>query len=878
MARKSTAAPAAKKAPAAKAASAKRAPRAAAEAPAQAGRAGAGGRTLIIAEKPSVAADLARALGRFKKEKDWFENDDYVISSAIGHLVEIAYPLAEGEKKPGWNFKVLPLLPDRFDLHPIKRTEERFRVLKRLLKQKDIVRVINACDAGREGELIFRYLMQAAGCEKPVQRLWLQSMTPDAIREGLTQLRADDEMQPLADAAVCRSESDWLVGINATRALTAFNSTKGGFQLTTAGRVQTPTLAILVDREERIRTFVPRSYWELLGTFAYGTESYVGKWFDESFKKPEKAAEGSPEADLRADRLWDQARAQAIADQCTGKPASATEEKKPSSQAAPLLFDLTTLQREANGRFGYSAKTTLQIAQSLYEKHKAITYPRTDSRHLPEDYLGAVTKTLKSFSGLFGELAEPILKSGWVKPNRRIFDNARISDHFAIIPTPQTPGNLSEAEEKLYAFIARRFIAIFYPSAVYEITTRITRVEEHAFKTEGKILKEAGWLAVYGKEASEQDEDKLLKPLPADPQIRTEQVEVVSLETKPPPRLTEATLLSAMEGAGKLIEDDELREAMAEKGLGTPATRAAIIEGLLSEGYIAREGKQLVPLAKAFALMNTIHTIDIAALSSPEMTGEWEHKLKQIERKQFTRPQFMKEIRGLVVSLVDKIKGFDPHSLPDKPVDLVDPFSGQKMYESLHDYRSADGSLAVRKVIGSRVMSLDEVRELLDKRLLGPLTGFRSRLGRPFAASLRLTDEKKVEFVFENAGANDPNAPQNQFLGEAIGVCPLCAGQVFETPTSYVCANAIGEGAKCTFRLGKVILSQPISLQEAQKILAEGKSGLMTQFKSNRTGRFFKAFLTLDKAAGKVGFEFPPREPKKAGGAKGGKKPAPAEA
>lgn len=834
------------------------------------------GKTLIIAEKPSVAGDLARALGKFKKEKDWYENEEYIISSAIGHLVEIQYPLAEGEKKPGWNFKVLPLLPESFALVPIKRTEDRFRVLKKLVNSKNVARIINACDAGREGELIFRYLIQATGCTKPTQRLWLQSMTPEAIREGIQQLRSSEEMQPLADAAVCRSESDWLVGINATRALTAFNSTKGGFQLTTAGRVQTPTLAILVDREERIKNFQPRPYWELLGTFAAGPVAYVGKWFDENFKKPEKAQEGSPEADLRADRLWQLDRAEAIAALCQGKPAEVTEEKKPSSQAAPLLFDLTTLQREANGRFGFSARTTLQIAQSLYEKHKAITYPRTDSRHLPEDYLATVTKTLKAMEEPFAALAAPILKNGWVKPNRRIFDNGKVSDHFAIIPTPQQPGKLTDVEEKLYQFIVRRFLAIFYPSAVYEVTTRLSRVEGHVFKTEGKILKEAGWLAVYGKDASEQDEDKLLQPLPADTGVTTEKVEVVAQETKPPPRLTEATLLSAMEGAGKLVEDEELREAMAEKGLGTPATRAAIIEGLLQEGYIAREGKTLVPLAKAFALMDTLHTIDVSTICSPEMTGEWEHKLKQIERKRFTRPQFMREIRGLVVDMVDKIKKFDPHSLPDKPTDLVDPFSGARMFETLHDYRSPDGSLAIRKVIGGRVMGMDDIRELLDKRLLGPLTGFRSRLGRPFAASLRLTDEKKVEFVFENANANDARAPHNQFLGDPIGTCPLDGGKVYETPTSYVCENGVGAEAKCTLRIGKIILSQAIGRADVEKILQEGKSGLLTQFKSNRTGRFFKAFLVLDKATGKVGFEFPPREPRKPG-AKGGRKAKVAE-
>src|SRR6185312_9218977 len=358
---------------------------------------------LIIAEKPSVAADIARALGGFTRKGDYFESNQYVLSSAVGHLLELIVPEAHEVKKGKWSFKNLPVIPPHFDLSPIEKNEARLNVLLRLMKRKDVTGLINACDAGREGELIFRYIAQYARTDKPIERLWLQSMTPASIRDGFARLRSGDAMRPLADAAVCRSESDWLVGINGTRAMTAFNSKSGGFQLTTVGRVQTPTLAILVEREEKIRSFVPRDYWELIGTFRAEAGEYTGPWFDEKFKKRSEVVDAAgvtvDDADLRAERLWDEAAARAIAAACDGKRGVVTEEAKPTTQVAPLLYDLTSLQREANGRFGFSARSTLSLAQALYEKHKALTYPRTDARALPEDYLDTVKATL-------GELAD----------------------------------------------------------------------------------------------------------------------------------------------------------------------------------------------------------------------------------------------------------------------------------------------------------------------------------------------------------------------------------------------------------------------------------------------------------------------------------------
>jgi len=369
-------------------------------------------------------------------------------------------------------------------------------MLKRLLKRADVTEIINACDAGREGELIFRMIIKLSGVNKPVRRLWLQSMTPDAIRAAFQRLRSDEEMIPLAKAAFCRAESDWLVGINGTRAMTAFNSKAGGFQLTPVGRVQTPTLAILVEREKKIRAFKPRTYFEVFGDFGVQAGSYRGRWLDEAFRK-------GVDEDARAERLWEREKAEAIRDKCLGKTGIVTEEKKPASQAPPLLYDLTSLQRDANGRFGFSARRTLQVAQQLYEKHKVLTYPRTDSRYLPEDYLDMVRSTMGGFADpLLAGHADKALANNWVRPSKRIFDNAKVSDHNAIIPTGVAPKALDEAQQKIFDLVARRFIAVFYPSAQFEVTTRLTRLEGELFKTDGRVIKDPGWMAVYGREAT----------------------------------------------------------------------------------------------------------------------------------------------------------------------------------------------------------------------------------------------------------------------------------------------------------------------------------------------------------------------------------------
>lgn len=819
-------------------------------------------KALIIAEKPSVAADIARALGGFTKQQDYFESDDYVLSSAVGHLLELQAPEEFDVKRGKWSFAHLPVIPPHFDLKPIEKAEARLKLLTRLIKRKDVTALVNACDAGREGELIFRYIAQHARARQPVQRLWLQSMTPAAIREAFAQLRSDDEMQPLADAARCRSEADWLVGINGTRAMTAFNSKDGGFFLTTVGRVQTPTLAIVVDREDRIRKFVPRDYWEVRATFGAQAGAYEGRWFDPGFRKPED------DEHARAERLWDRGKAEAIVAACAGKAGTVSEEAKPTTQLSPLLFDLTSLQREANGRFGFSAKTTLSLAQALYEKHKVLTYPRTDARALPEDYLKVAQQTVKVLAGAreYAPFAKAIEKNGWIRPNKRIFDNSKISDHFAIIPTLEAPRALSEAEQKIYDLVVKRFLAVFHPAAEYLVTTRITTVERHQFKTEGKVLVEPGWLAIYGKEA--QEEQGSLVKVDAGERVRTEAIEAVGLATKPPARYNEATLLSAMEGAGKLVDDEDLRAAMAGKGLGTPATRAAIIEGLIAEKYLVRDGKDLHPTAKAFQLLTLLRGLGVDELTHPELTGDWEYQLAQMERGKLKRDAFMREIAQMTSKLVQRAKSYESDTVPGDYATLRTPCPkcGGTVQENYRRFACTACDFSITKHPASRSFEYDEVEQLLRDRQIGPLQGFRSKMGRPFAAVLKITPEHKLEFDFGNAPGADDNTEPVDFSGAtAVGACPKCRSTVYEQPMAYVCENSVGPNKSCDFRSGKVILQQEIAPEQMRKLLETGRTDLLRSFVSNKTRRKFSAFL-VKKPDGGVGFEFEPRGKAAAGG------------
>jgi DNA topoisomerase III len=859
-------------------------------------------KTLIIAEKPSVAQDIVRALtpkvGKFEKQDEYFENHTYVVTSAVGHLVEIKAPEEFEVKRGKWSFNHLPVIPPHFDLSPIEKTKSRLNAVVRLIKRKDITQLINACDAGREGELIFRLIMQYAGggkknLDKPIQRLWLQSMTTEAIQDGFTHLRSDSELLGLSDAARSRSEADWLVGINGTRAMTAFNSRDGGFFLTTVGRVQTPTLSVVVEREEKIRKHVARAYWEIKGTFAALAGVYEGKWFDPDFKK------NPADPEQKADRLWDEAKAKSIVQAAAGQTAQVSEEAKPSSQSAPALFDLTSLQREANSRFGFSAKTTLSLAQALYEKHKVLTYPRTDSKALPEDYVATVKKTLgmlaqEELPGSLKSLrshAEKALAQDYVRPNKRIFDNSKVSDHFAIIPTLNAPKSLNELELKLYDMVVKRFVAVFYPAAEFLVTTRISTVitgdSKYRFQTNGKVMVKPGWLAVYGREV--QEDDANLVPVQTDEKVQVEDVASQSLKTKPPARFSEATLLGAMESAGKLIDDDELREAMAEKGLGTPATRAQIIEGLLIEKYMVREGRELIPTAKAFQLMTLLRGLQIEELTKPELTGNWEYQLSQIEKGRLSRAEFMAEIAAMTQRVVTKAKEYDGDTIPGDYATLrvPCPHCAGVIKENYRRFtcQGREGQtqgcgFSISKIPGGRSFELEEVEQLISNKKIGPLEGFRSKAGWPFTAELRMAFDNelnnwKMEFDFgEDAKSGEDSEPVDFSEQNALGSCPKCQSSVYEYGSSYVCQRSVGP-ATCDFKSGKIILQQPITHEEMSKLLSSGKTSLLDGFVSNKTRRKFKAYLAFDKKEGKVVFEFEPRAPGKTAAKKSARKTAP---
>ncbi|MBU6303089.1 MAG: DNA topoisomerase III [Verrucomicrobia bacterium] len=841
-------------------------------------------KTLIIAEKPSVALDLTRALGKLpevgkfekvevSKRDSYHESENFIVSSAVGHLVELCMPNQQTGAKLKWSFEHLPIMPESFELQPIEDSKPRLQMLIKLMKRKDVGTIINACDAGREGELIFRYLVQIAGVNKPMKRMWMQSMTNQAIVDSFRHPRSDEEMRPLANAAMCRSESDWLVGINGTRAMTAFNSRYGGFTKTPVGRVKTPTLAILVERENQILSFVPRDYWEVQADFAVKAGIYQARWFDEAFKKEEDDHD-------RAERIWDRTLAEAIVARCRGKQGEVEEKKKPRKESAPLLYDLTSLQREANGRFGFSAKRTLELAQRLYEKHKVLTYPRTDSRFLPEDYVTVAAETMKKLSGGAAALgdnakhAAKALANGWIRPNKRTFDNTKVSDHFAIIPTGELPGKLEDVEFKLYQMVLQRFIAVFFPAAEFELTTRITRIARDAFKTEGKIMLAAGWREVYGGEVGS-EKDKILVAVAPSENAMAERVETEAKVTKPPARYTEATILSAMEGAGKLVDDEELRAAMSERGLGTPATRAATLEGLIADKYVIRSEKDLIPTATGRKLIERLQEIGVDILASPEMTGQWEHKLKRMEHGELRRDTFMAEIRQLTDEVVAKAKtsARDAKERTFDPLDVPCPICATRpLRQEEGSYRCTACKFSIWKTIASRPMQEGEIVELLTRKFLAPMDGFRSRRGDEFSAALEIGEDGKVGFVTEKSQEREREAGETDRQDNVVARCPICQSTIHDTETAYVCRNHAR--TKCKARLPKEMCKRLLGPGEARAFFEEGRTPLITDFISKRN-RPFKAHLVLNREGNRLfSWEFPPREGKGGDETGGGKAPA----
>ena len=837
-------------------------------------------KTLIIAEKPSVAGDIARALGGCRREKDYYEGEDYVISSAVGHLLEMIAPEGAEVKRGKWLLKNLPVLPERFDLVPIKSGEPRLRVLARLYKRSDIGAVINACDAGREGELIFYNLLRYLNKEKSgkkenkgktVQRLWLSSMTPAAIRRGFADLRKNEELENLRRAAVCRAEADWLIGINSTRAMTALHSASGNFFLTTVGRVQTPTLALLVEREQQIKAFQPQSYREVYADFVVAAGAYRGIWVhgeqNQSADKQDKVA--------KPERIFNSADASVIIDTCRGQTGQATETVKPASEIAPQLFDLTSLQRQANVRFGMSARGVLATAQALYEKHKMITYPRTDSRCLPQDYPAVVKKTLTAFAAdaQLGLFARQVIDNNWViGKNKRLFNDVKVSDHFAIIPTGEgieKKSRLRENERKIYDFICRRFIAAFFPPAKFLVTKRTTMVKDHQFLTKGKVLTEPGWRAVAAPQTADKD-DNLIALADGGEEAAVAEIWAEEKITQPPPRYSEATLLSAMESAGKKVEDEELRDAMRERGLGTPATRATIIEGLVRENYLVRDRRDLIPTPKAHSLLRLLSALKADALTEPALTGDWEYKLRRIEKAEGDDTTFMREIRTLTSTIVNAAQNCgDIENINSKEFATLTarcPQCGAEVKERHRRFSCADKTCGffIWKAMGGREFSAEEIEGLLVNGSTAELEGFRSRLGREFSAAVKLNKEEgsyRVAFAFDDATPITSIDVDELRQKPVMGNCPKCGAPVHDNGDKYLCEQAVGSEPACDFSFNRRVLQREIPPEQIQQLLTAGKTALLDNFISRKTRRPFKAYLKMDleKKDGKLLFEFEPR-------------------
>ena len=821
-------------------------------------------KTLIIAEKPSVARDIVSALtGKFSQEKGYWENDHYVVSHAVGHLLTIAEPAEIDEKFKGWSIKTLPILPKNYLLKPISSGESQLKILKKLILRKDVKEIINACDAGREGELIFRYIFDYIKntskknadelAEKKLSRLWLQSMTKQSIVDSFKKLRKDEEMIPLANAARSRSEADWVIGINSSRGLTVFNSRMGGFQLTPCGRVQTPTLSMIVKREKDIKAFQPHPYWVVVGEFENDSKKFSAKWNDQQFKKDPQDHYN----EKKADRIFDKEKVEEIIKKCTNQQAIVEEEKKKTTEKSPQLYDLTSLQREGNMRFGFSAKQTLAITQTLYERHKLITYPRTDAKYLPNDYLAQTPSVMETIAETKNEelsnlkpFLKQAVKENYIKFDPRIFDDKKITDHHAIIPTKKTPGKLDEAQLKIYRMITERFLAVFFPPAQYDKVNRKFTVQDEVFKSEGKVLIVPGWRAIYGK----QKDENLLESLDLSKPTKCVKVEKEELVTKPPARYNEASLLGAMESAGKQIEEETLRDAMRDRGLGTPATRAAIIEKLKADRYIVKEDRDLIPTTKATELFSLIDAMKINELNSPELTGQWEYKLSLVEKGELSRDDFMNEINENTKTIVSHIKDYneDEHKVEAS----FSPIDGVKFYEYLTRYANEDKSIVIKKIIGGRLISDEEVHELITKKRIGPFENFRSKKGRSFPASIVLGEDNKVKLVFLNEDEDEEDFDYSK--AELIGHFFADGSEVYKTLTAYVTKSYLQkEGTG--FRLSRVILGKEISDENIKNMINGKKSELIQGFRSSRTNRLFDAWLELTEK-GKMRFSFPPRK------------------
>ena len=725
-------------------------------------------KTLVIAEKPSVGRDLARVLpGPFQKQEGYLDGPEHVITWAVGHLVQLAEPDEYDAKYKKWRMADLPIVPPKFKLVVRdERSKKQMSVVQNQLKRDDVDRVVNACDAGREGELIFAYLFEKAGSKKPVERLWLSSMTKAAMEQAFGNLRPGADLAQLEAAARSRSEADWIVGMNATRAATIRlrSSFDGAVSL---GRVQTPTLAIIARREEEIRAFVPEPYWLVDAVFAApGERVYEGRFH--AGTKP---------------RIATAEEAAAIVDAVRGQTGEITKlETSKKTERAPLLYDLTSLQREANTRFGFSARRTLAAAQRCYEEHKVLTYPRTSSRYLTGDMVPEIKPT----AGHVGAAGKEYVKGAQyvqgldMLPLQRVVWDEKVGDHHAIIPTnsPHALAKLSDDDRRVYDLVARRFLAVFHPEAVFENTRVETTVAEHVFRTRGRVLLVPGWRGVYGELAegeqagADEDDagrDQTLPKLDRGEQVDTREVAAEEKETKPPRRYSDASLLGAMETAGKLVDDDELREAMKDSGIGTPATRASIIERLIDVGYVERDGRSLVATEKG---LNVVRLLGEHPLTSPSLTGDWEKRLGMIERGEEPRGKFMGDIAGFAESTVQELDA----KLKDVRIPRANlgpcPVCGHDIVENRKGYscwsREDPGcGFVIWKGKAGKQLPGAVARELIATgRTEKAVTGFKGRSGRSFRARLALQQGEdgkwRVEFdePWAKEGAKPPESEE----------------------------------------------------------------------------------------------------------------------
>jgi DNA topoisomerase-3 len=780
---------------------------------------------LILAEKPSVARDIARVLrvgGR--RQKGWIGDDQLRVSWCLGHLAELAEPSSYDPAWKRWSFDHLPMLPERFGLQPRKDSgADQWRVVRDLLKSRDCAEVINACDAGREGELIFAHCYELAGCEAPVKRLWISSMTDKAVLQGFDRLRDGATMVHLEAAARCRTEADWLVGLNATRAMTIRLAAGPGGALRSLGRVQTPTLAMLCDREQAIDDFVPRDFWKVVATFARGVPE--GERWDAVWTT--QGPDGKP-----LDRFEDKPEAQAVADRVASGIGRVEEvQRQRKREKPPQLYDLTSLQREANQRFGYTAERTLELAQALYERHKVLTYPRTDSRHLGSDQLPELPDVARGLSfGPYARAAELALEREPASLGKRFVDDAEISDHHAIIPTGQDPRRLglSGDEKRIFDLVARRFLGAFHPDAVFATVSLLTAVGDDRFLAKGRSRLEAGWQAIDPPQNTKKE--RLLPAVEQGEEAPVVDLQLEEGQTRPPRRYNDASLLAAMERAGEELDDAELKRAMKRNGLGTPATRAAIIETLVKRGYVRREDRHIVPTRIGRAL---IRALPVEDLRSPRLTGEWEARLVAMAEGQENREAFMADIRRFTAQLVETLRDA-PIARDQRDILAAQQATGEALgacprcggtvRQGRGGWSCGGCPLFIPGKVARREISPRMAKTLLDKGETKPVKGFKSRENKPFEAALCIDEEGRVRLHFP-----DP---------EPMGACPACGKPVRRRGRIYTCDT----GRDCRFVVFEEMTGRKIPETAVKQLLASGRSELLTGFES-RDGRRFDGIL-----------------------------------